>query len=216
MALKMAGWNTRMEDHCNNIIDIPCLHKAAEVALDQALSLSFKLQNSDGHWSAPVSADATSTAQYIFLKTHSPQLNILPSSFDLPLVAKYFFATQSPADGGWRLAPSLPCSNLSTTIEVYLALRILGVPSSHPALLLAKEFILANGGIAKCRFVTAFFLASFGLVPWSSIPQLPPEIILFLTWFKFNIYVIASTRLHNPSRVRAFSQRFGNMMFYLL
>lgn len=94
------------------------------------------------------------------------------------------------ADGGWPPAPDLP-GNLSTSVEAYLALRLLGVPRSHPDMKRATHFILAQGGVASVRFFTRFFLSTYGLVPWSSIPSMPAELILLPSWAKLNVYVLS-------------------------
>ncbi|KAL9621147.1 MAG: hypothetical protein Q9160_004398 [Pyrenula sp. 1 TL-2023] len=39
---------------------------------------------------------------------------------------------------------------------------------------------------------TRFFLATFGLLPWTSVPQLPPELILLPAFFPINIYNLSS------------------------
>ncbi|KAI0805726.1 terpenoid cyclases/protein prenyltransferase alpha-alpha toroid [Xylaria sp. FL0064] len=105
-------------------------------------------------------------------------------------IRKWLFAGQ-PEDGSWALAPGLP-GNLSTTVEAYLALKILGVSASHPAMRQAHDFVLIHGGVARVRFFTRFFLATFGLFPWTAVPQMPAEIILMPTWATPNIYVLSS------------------------
>jgi len=44
--------------------------------------------------------------------------------------------------------------DLSTTVEAYMGLRLLGIPANDPALEKAREFILAKGGISKTRIFT--------------------------------------------------------------
>jgi hypothetical protein len=45
-------------------------------ALQQAVDFSFTCQLDDGHWVAPVSADATLTAQYVMFRHSIPGLNL--------------------------------------------------------------------------------------------------------------------------------------------
>lgn len=48
----------------------------ARQALQQAFDFSFSCQQPDGHWVAPVSADATFTAQYVMFKYCIPGLSL--------------------------------------------------------------------------------------------------------------------------------------------
>lgn len=161
--------------------------ESAQESLRRAIDFSFSCQQSDGHWCAPVSADATFTAQYVMFKYSIPGLSL---DSDGPAIKQWLFQDQKE-DGSWGLAPTLP-GNVSTSVEAYLALRLLDVHSTHPAMIKAKEFILSGGGVAKVRFFTRFFLATFGLFPWSAIPQMPTELILMPRWAKLNIYVLSS------------------------
>lgn len=159
----------------------------ARQSLQQAVDYSLGCQQPDGHWVAPVMADATFTAQYVFFKHQIPELSL---DEDGPEIQRWLLGEQT-ADGSWTLAPDLP-GNLSTTVEAYLALRILGVPKSDQAMLRARDFVVRNGGVEGVRFFTRFFLATFGLVPWTAIPQMPAELILLPTFMFLNIYVLSS------------------------
>ena len=163
------------------------LRNSAQRALRTAINYTWSRQQSDGHWVAPVSADATFTAQYVMFKYAIPELSL---ASDAAPLRQWLLADQNP-DGSWGLAPKMP-GNVSTSVEAYLALRLLDVPNSHPAMERGKNFILSQGGVAKVRFFTRFFLATFGLVPWAAVPQMPVELILMPTWAKLNIYVLSS------------------------
>ncbi|KAF2968605.1 hypothetical protein GQX73_g5000 [Xylaria multiplex] len=168
--------------------DSIALEDDARQSLEQAVQFSWACQQLDGHWVAPVSADATFTAQYVMFKYAMPGLSLEEDC--VVAIRKWLFADQNE-DGSWGLAPGLS-GNLSTTIEAYLALKILGVPASHPSMKRACEFILSQGGVPRARFFTRFFLATFGLYPWSAIPQMPAELILMPTWVPLNVYVLSS------------------------
>lgn len=162
------------------------LHKDARTSLQQAIEFSFDNQKTDGHWVAEVSADVTFTSQYVMFK--------YAMGFDLKgdgdALRRWLLQDQTE-DGSWTLAPKNP-GNISTTTEAYLALKILGVSADDPAMLKARDFMVKNGGAAKVRFFTRFFLATFGLVPWSAIPQLPAELILMPASSPINIYTLSS------------------------
>ncbi|CZR65398.1 related to squalene cyclase [Phialocephala subalpina] len=80
-------------------------------------------------------------------------------------------------DGSWGIGYGLP-GEISTTVEAYLELRLLDVPSDTEVMRKARKWIVGVGSIAKVRIFTRIFLAMFGLFPWSAVPQLPPELIL--------------------------------------
>lgn len=141
------------------------LASEARAATARAVQYSFDCQKPDGHWVAEVSSDATFTSEYVMFK-YAMGLDL---EADGEAIKKWLLMDQKP-DGSWGLAPELP-GNVSTTTEAYLALKILGVEPAHPRMQLARDFMLQHGGVAKVRFFTRFFLATFGLFPYSAIPQ---------------------------------------------
>ena len=169
------------------LLDGNKLRNDARTCLEQAVDYCWGCQQSDGHWVAPVSADATFTAQYVMFKYQMPGLSLAE---DGEAIKRWLLFDQT-SDGSWTLAPGLP-GNLSTTVEAYLALRILGISKSDPRMQKARDFVMSKGGVARVRFFTRFFLATFGLFPWKAIPQMPAELILLPTWCFLNIYVLSS------------------------
>ncbi|KAL8737235.1 MAG: hypothetical protein Q9181_001889 [Wetmoreana brouardii] len=161
------------------------LQSDARTSLQDAVQFSFEKQQSDGHWVAEVSADVTFTSQYVMFK--------YAMGFDLSDAdaLRCWLLQDQEDDGSWSLAPNHP-GNVSTTTEAYLALKILGLSPDDPAMQSARRFLIGNGGVAKVRFFTRFFLATFGLVPWSAIPQIPAELILMPASSPLNIYTLSS------------------------
>ena len=94
-------------------------------------------------------------------------------------------------DGSWSIAPDHH-GDISTTTEAYLALKILGLAADDPAMLQAHDFMELQGGIARVRIFTRIFLATFGLFPWSAIPEMPAELILMPRQSPINIYTLSS------------------------
>ena len=115
----------------------------------------------------------------------------LDQTADRDLLCLYFFGDQK-ADGSWGIAPDDYPGDVSTTVEAYLALRLLGIPAEDKAMLKARDFILSVGGIAKVRIFTRIALATFGLFPWNAIPELPAELILMPSFATINIYRLSS------------------------
>lgn len=149
--------------------------------LQQATDYTKEIVREDGHWCGEVKSNVSNTAEYITLhqalglKVPEPEKWI-----------SWMLSEQNP-DGSWGLAPDMP-GYVSFGVEAYFALKLLGVPLQHPAMVKAKESILAAGGVAKVRIFTRFFLAIFGLIPWAAVPELPPELILLPPSVPFSIY----------------------------
>lgn len=158
----------------------------ARISLQRAIEFSFDGQKPDGHWVAEVSADVSFTSEYVMFK-YAIGLDL---KGDGDALRRWLLQEQNE-DGSWGLAPKL-AGNVSTTTEAYLALKILGVSQDDPAMLKTRDFMIKSGGIAKVRFFTRFFLATFGLFPWSAIPKIPAELILMPASSPINIYTLAS------------------------
>lgn len=140
----------------------------------------------DGHWVGELHSNASITAEHIlFLQSlgHAP----------IPDGPRYrdFLLSQQHEDGGWSIAPGLP-SNVSTSVEAYLALKILGEAPDSPAMRRARALVRGAGGVARVRVFTRIFLAQFGLFPWDAVPQIPAEFILLPSSWAINIYRLAS------------------------
>ena len=126
------------------------------------------------------------TAEYVFMR----QALGLELTSKREAMLKHFFGDQK-ADGSWGLAWNLP-GDISVTGETYLALRILGIPTTDPRMQAAERWILTRGGLEKMRIFTRIYFAMFGLFPWSSVPVLPPEFILLPPSSPANVYTLAS------------------------
>jgi squalene-hopene/tetraprenyl-beta-curcumene cyclase len=154
--------------------------------LEDARTHAFSTQKKDGHWCGELESNCTINAEYIFM-CQALGLDLSKRSDGL---LKSFTQGQK-SDGSWGIAFNYP-GDVSTTAEVYLAMRILGVPESDERLRRAEQFILKSGGLEKVRIFTRINFAIFGLVPWESVPVVPPEFILASKEAPINIYRIAS------------------------
>jgi squalene-hopene/tetraprenyl-beta-curcumene cyclase len=152
----------------------------------QALKLSGQhsreQMHSDGHWCDEVKTNATTTAEHILLC----QALGIDIDADREAFISWFRSTQG-ADGGWSIAPDL-AGDISVTVEVYLALKILGVPEGDVVMCSARDFAITAGGVARVRIFTRIYLAMFGLFPWAAVPELPPELILLPTSVPVSLY----------------------------
>jgi len=158
--------------------------------LDQAIARSqawfFAQQRPEGFWHAPLEANVSMETEYIFFNRF---MGRQPEAIERR-IADRMLATQSD-DGSWPLYYGGP-GHLSNTIEAYFALKLCGLDAGHPALLRARAFIMARGGLAKAGVFTRTFLAYFGQFPWSGLPAMPVELMLLPPWFPINIYALSS------------------------
>ena len=156
------------------------------IAASQAYLLST--QNPEGYWWAELESNVTMTAEVVLLHKI---WGVGDSGAKCSHKAESYLRQQQREHGGWELFYG-DGGNLSTSIEAYMALRLLGVSEADPALQAAKSFILQRGGISRSRIFTKFHLALIGCFDWRGIPSLPPWVMLLPDWFPFTIYELSS------------------------
>ncbi|TVY49679.1 Squalene--hopene cyclase [Lachnellula occidentalis] len=155
-------------------------------SISLASEYAFEHSEDDGHWYGEMRTNSTMTAEYVMLQCILG-IDLLPNAEAF----KHELLSAQKKDGGWNIGYGLP-GDISTSVEAYLALRLLGVPSDNAAMQSGRQFITGIGGIPKVRIFTRIYLAMFGLFPWSGIPQLPPELILLPPQTKINVYRMSS------------------------
>ena len=158
------------------------IKKAIQASQDYLMSLQYP----DGYWWSELESNVTITAEVVILH------KIWGTDKDRPLhKAEAYLLQQQRDHGGWELYYG-DGGEISTSVEAYMALRVLGVPADDPALLRAKDFILSKGGISKTRIFTKLHLALIGCYDWRGTPSIPPWIMLLPEWFPFTIYEMSS------------------------
>jgi squalene-hopene/tetraprenyl-beta-curcumene cyclase len=138
------------------------------------------------HWKAELESNVSITAEYVMLR-QALGLGLDDRREEL---ARYLARHQKP-DGSWGIAPTL-AGDASTTVETYLALRLLGLGEDDPRLAAAARFVRGAGGIEAVRVFTRINLALFGLFPWGSVPAVPPEVLLLPPALPVNAYRLSS------------------------
>ncbi len=165
-------------------LDDPLVQRARAAA---AVAQTFLLRaRRADHWCAELESNTTITAEYVFL-CQALGLDLAPRREP---IARYLFSRQKP-DGSWGLAFNLP-GDVSTAVETYLALRVVGVRRDDERMLRAERFIRDAGGVARVRVFTRVNLALFGLFPWDAVPPMPPEIVLLPARSPVNVYRLSS------------------------
>jgi squalene-hopene/tetraprenyl-beta-curcumene cyclase len=155
-------------------------------ALARARDALFRLQQPGGYWWAELESNVTITAEVILLHWIWGRFDRVPKP-----QAERYFRMQQRAHGGWELAYG-DGGELSATVEAYLALRMLGVEPDDGALVRARGFILARGGITRSRIFTKMHLALVGAYDWAGLPALPPWLMLLPGRGPFSIYELSS------------------------
>ncbi|HTA55951.1 MAG TPA: squalene--hopene cyclase [Candidatus Acidoferrales bacterium] len=154
-------------------------------ALHRAVGWLLQAQSTEGWWSGELETNVTMTAEHVLLFRF---LGLPFDEFRAGAIAHILGNQRS--DGSWALYYDGP-TDLSTTIEAYVALKVLGVDPARDEMRRALEVIQRQGGIVNARVFTKIWLALFGVYPWSGIPSLPPEIVNFPLWMPFNLYDFA-------------------------
>jgi squalene-hopene/tetraprenyl-beta-curcumene cyclase len=162
------------------------IYHRVQKAIAKSQNYLLSIQEPDGHWCAELESNVTITAEVILLH------KIWGTDQERPLdKAETYLRSQQSARGGWELYYG-DGGELSTTVEAYMALRLLGVDPTDPVLVEAKKFILQQGGISKTRIFTKLHLALIGCYDWQGLPSIPPSIMLLPEASPFTIYEMSS------------------------
>jgi len=164
--------------------------KITMASVDKAIALSqnylLSTQNADGYWWAELESNVTITSEVVLLH------KLWGTDKTRPLhKVEAYLRSQQRDHGGWELFYG-DGGELSTTVEAYMAMKLLGVAATDTSLVRAREFILARGGITKTRIFTKLHLALIGCYGWDGVPSLPPWIMLLPQQPLLTIYEMSS------------------------
>ena len=156
---------------------------AIDAAVDRAAAALTRAQRSDGHWVFELEADCTIPAEYVLLRHYlgEPVDPVLEGK-----IARYLRRIQSDRHHGWALFHDGDF-DISASVKAYYALKMIGDPVDSPHMARARTAILAAGGAAASNVFTRIQLALFGAGPWSTVPTMPPELILLPRWFPIHL-----------------------------
>jgi len=155
-------------------------------AISKAQRFLLNRQTSEGYFYSELNMDLALEADTIFMLRF---LGIEDEILEQKLAN--FILDRQLKGGGWSIYPGGP-PELNTTIKCYLALKLKGHRQDEPMMAGIRKIILGLGGIEQSNSYNRFYLAMFGLGKWDAAPAIPPEIILFPSWFAFNIYELSA------------------------
>jgi squalene-hopene/tetraprenyl-beta-curcumene cyclase len=155
-------------------------------AVAAALDWLRERQHDDGFWAGMLESNCCMEAEWLLAfhvlgYRHPEQERIVLGLLE-----------RQRRDGAWETYFDAPAGDINATVECYAALRSVGLPAGHPALLRAREWIFRHGGLRGIRVFTRYWLALIGEWPWEKTPNLPPEVIRLPLWFPLSIYRFAS------------------------
>lgn len=138
-------------------------------------------QQTDGHWCFELEADCTIPAEYILMMHYLDEMDV-----ELERKIAVYLRERQNAEGGWPLYFGGK-TDISCTVKVYYALKMVGDDPNEPHMLRARQYILQAGGAAQSNVFTRITLALFAQVPWRAVPFMPVEIMLLPRWFAFHL-----------------------------
>ncbi len=156
------------------------------MVIQRAVDHLLSLQAPDGYWVGELEADTTLESDYIFF------LHVLGKLDNrrCAKLANHIRRRQLP-DGGWNIYAGGP-SELNATVKAYVALKLAGDSPGAPHMARARCQIHDLGGVEATNSYSRLYLALGGVLPWSYVPAIPPELILIPSWFFLNIYSMSS------------------------
>lgn len=165
--------------HANRIhgADREQLQRGIEAARDALL----RRQAPEGHWVFELEADCTIPAEYILMLHYLDEIDDA-----LEQKIAHYLREHQAAHGGWPLYAG-GGFDMSCSVKVYYALKLVGDSVDAAHMRRARAAILQHGGAARANVFTRITLALFGQVPWRAVPYMPVEIMLLPKWFVFHL-----------------------------
>lgn len=157
-----------------------------EEAIRDSCEYFYRVQYPEGYWWAELESNVTITCEYVMLK----RLLGISLGGKQNSIVRYLLRHQNE-NGGWGIYYGDE-GELSTTIEAYFALKLLGQDPESEPLAKARTFILQRGGIEAARVFTKMWLALFDQYEWNKVPSMPVELVLLPPELYFSFYEFSS------------------------
>ncbi|MGH7934711.1 MAG: squalene--hopene cyclase [Candidatus Binataceae bacterium] len=158
-----------------------------DFTITRAQSSLLAMQRPEGYWQKALEANAEMNAEYIIFNRF---MELEPEP-ELDAKLKRLLLDIQEPDGSWTLFPGGE-GHLSTSIEAYFALKLVGLRAGDEPMMQARRWILSRGGIAHTGTLARFYLAAMNQLPWGATAALPVEITLLPNWFPVNMYELSS------------------------
>ena len=161
-------------------LPVPQTDPLAETLVQSGTAL-LQRQYRAGYWRFDVEADTTIPSEYILFQH---LMGTVDKEREQRL-ADYIFSRQLP-DGSWPLYEG-GSGNISATVKAYFALKTVGCDPAGEAMRRACAWVRNNGGAERVNVFTRILLATFGQIPWRTVPAMPAEIIWMPGWWFFSL-----------------------------
>ena len=166
--------------------DVPALHSDPVArTLTRSGAALLARQEQAGYWRFDLEADTTIPAEYILLQHLLGRVDETREQ----RLADYILSRQLP-DGSWPLYEGGP-GNISATVKAYFALKTIGHDPAGDNMQQACAWVRNNGGAERVNVFTRILLATFGQVPWHTVPAMPAEIIWLPRWWVFSLHKVS-------------------------
>ncbi len=157
-----------------------------EEAVRKSCEYFYRVQYPEGYWWAELESNVSITCEYVMLK----RLLGIPLGRKQSSIVRYLLKHQNE-NGGWGIYLG-DGGEISTTVEAYFALKLLGQDPESEPLAKARTFILQRGGIESTRVFTKMWLALFDQYEWNKVPSMPVELVLLPPELYFSFYEFSS------------------------
>ncbi len=151
------------------------------IAIENAQKKLLSLQDKDGFWIFELEADCTIPAEYIMMMHYLDDIDVELQN----KIANYMRPRQAE-EGHYPLFTGGE-GDISCSIKVYYALKMVGDSIDAPHMQKLRKYILSQGGAAKANVFARIALATFEQLPWRGVPYIPVEIMLLPKWFPFHL-----------------------------
>jgi squalene-hopene/tetraprenyl-beta-curcumene cyclase len=155
---------------------------AARLALERGRDHLLSLQHPDGFWKGELETNVTIDSEDLFLRYY---LDIFDAR-TAEATARWIRSKQRD-DGSWATYFGGP-TDVSTSVEAYVALRLAGDDVDAEHMRVAAAYVRAAGGVEATRVFTRMWLALLGLWSWHDVPVIPPEQILLPPRAPLSVY----------------------------
>ncbi|MED4463071.1 squalene--hopene cyclase [Metabacillus fastidiosus] len=163
------------------------MKQMVEAEINRLVHILIEKQDRDGTWSYPFETGIM-TDCYMIILLRTLEINDEDLIFSL---AERIMNKQSK-NGAWKLFFDGK-GDLSLTVGAYYAILYSGYKTKNdPDMLLAKQFIINNGGLKETSMFIKMMLALTGQYKWPRSFLAPIEVILLPNFFDFSIYARAN------------------------